>query len=1204
MAEQEALRKKLQKRNGHRLVVRKTITKVNELLSPIEENRAATPAVTVKLESLRNTLDTKRTTIGQIDNEIEELLDETDIEKEIVDRSAFEEELEDTICKITAVLTRKETQNVNAVNPRPSGNSVKVKLPKLSLPHFNGNPTQWTTFWDSFQSTIHSNVDLSNVDKLKYLQTSLSGEAAQTISGLQITNDNYEEAIELLEKRFGNKQIIISRHIEDLMQLSRVSSNEDLRGLRLLYDKMETVTRSLKSIGVKSESYSAVLSPVIMSKLPSELRLFISRRLGEEWDVVGLLEQLGEEISLREKCVLSSIGHTTRHAEKEWHGNRLNQNQSYRKQLPTASTLVVENRMPHVPNCLFCNSKHFSASCTKVTDPNARKKILRDLRRCFVCLRAGHINRDCNSRSRCFHCQGRHHSSICGSPPENPQAPSAIRPPQTVPQSTAPNAQVSTNLYISQDLNNHATLLQTAKAEVHKVDNPSEKCNVRVILDSCSQKSYITTRLRDRLNLHSVTSNKVLIKEFGNDKGTLRSCDSVQLAIKGADNLTVYINAFVVPLICSPLSNQVINVAQDMYPHLRNLPLADCGDGSVDLEVDVMIGAGYVHNFLLDYVVRGEQPLSPVAILTRFGFVLSGPVQIPAHNTCSSNVTVAHVLKIGAIIQESSSGVNEQLKTFWELENLGVKDDKTQVEVENLMKDKIMFDGERYRVSLPVKDQQSVIPDNYVLAKKRLMSLLHRLKSKPGVFKQYSDVIQEQLASGVVEYANDDEISAGTTHYIPHSSVIKEDRQTTKLRVVYDASSKVAGEISLNECLHPGPNLLPLIFNVLLRFRMNKIALIGDLEKAFLQISINPDQRDLLRFLWFDDSDLENARIVKLRFTRLAFGLTCSPYILNSTIRHHLEGCQNSDPEFTKNVINSLYVDDYASSFNSESEAFEMYRKLKETFKNGGFNMRKWGSNCTKLLDKIESAENLYQDRAQNSRTSIESNKSNVTKVLGVPWDQSSDKLSLDLSVITNDATPERVTKRLILSTIARFYDPLGLLSPVIVPLKQIFQEICKLKTNWDVQLPKDVCHRWCELMVDIKRKTLITIDRCVLSEISFGDIKVIELHGFADASNVAYGGVVYVRVVTHQVTIVRLIAAKSKLAPLKGETTPRLELKASLVLAQLIISVKTAIQDCHKIENIFCWSDSNVVLYWIYTDYKKQKEFVENRLIQIRNHG
>ena len=134
---------------------------------------------------------------------------------------------------------------------------------------------------------------------------------------------------------------------------------------------------------------------------------------------MGLLEQLGKEISLREKCVLSSIGYATCQADKDFHGNRLNQTQSYRKQLPTASTLVVENKTTQVSSCLFCSNKHFSASCTKVTDPKAWKKILRDLRRCFVCLRAGHVNQDCYSRSRCFYCQGRHHSSICGSRAEN-----------------------------------------------------------------------------------------------------------------------------------------------------------------------------------------------------------------------------------------------------------------------------------------------------------------------------------------------------------------------------------------------------------------------------------------------------------------------------------------------------------------------------------------------------------------------------------------------------------------------------------------------------------------------------------------------------------------------------------------------------------------------------------------------------------------
>ena len=132
---------------------------------------------------------------------------------------------------------------------------------------------------------------------------------------------------------------------------------------------------------------------------------------------------------------------------------------------------------------------------------------------------------------------------------------------------------------------------------------------------------------------------------------------------------------------------------------------------------------------------------------------------------------------------------------------------------------------------------------------------------------------------------------------------------------------------------------MPLILVVLLRFRMNKLALIGDLEKAFLQISIDPSQSNLLRFLWVDDSEPENPGLIKLRFTGLAHGLTCSLYILNATIRHHLTEYEYSDPEFSKNVMNSLYIDNYASSFSTKDEAFLVYQKLKETFKSGGFNM-------------------------------------------------------------------------------------------------------------------------------------------------------------------------------------------------------------------------------------------------------------------------
>ena len=157
--------------------------------------------------------------------------------------------------------------------------------------------------------------------------------------------------------------------------------------------------------------------------------------------------------------------------------------------------------------------------------------------------------------------------------------------------------------------------------------------------------------------------------------------------------------------------------------------------------------------------------------------------------------------------------------------------------------------------------------------------MFSRLKSKPDVLKKYDNVIKEQLEAGVVEEVDEtDSGTPGSTHFIPHREVLKEDRATTKLRVVYDASSKRNGHVSLNDCLETGPDLAPLIFDILLRFRMKKVALIGDLEKAFLSIGIDPKQRDFLRFSWVNDINSDNPTIKTLKFMSLAFGLTTSPY--------------------------------------------------------------------------------------------------------------------------------------------------------------------------------------------------------------------------------------------------------------------------------------------------------------------------------------
>ena len=149
-----------------------------------------------------------------------------------------------------------------------------------------------------------------------------------------------------------------------------------------------------------------------------------------------------------------------------------------------------------------------------------------------------------------------------------------------------------------------------------------------------------------------------------------------------------------------------------------------------------------------------------------------------------------------------------------------------------------------------------------------------------------------------------------------------------------------------------------------LRFRLHKVALIGDLKKAFLNIEIKPGERNLFRFLWIDDINSSNPEVITLRFTRLVFGLVCSPFILNVTLRNHLSKYENTDPSFVDTVVRALYVDDFASGKDSVKDGFELYRKLKSRFREGGFNMRKWASNNQELTELIKKEEAAISSNA------------------------------------------------------------------------------------------------------------------------------------------------------------------------------------------------------------------------------------------------
>ena len=828
---------------------------------------------------------------------------------------------------------------------------TQVKLPKLDLRKFDGDISKWPSFWDAFESSVHSNTKLTPVDKFNYLNSLLVNSASEAISGLSLTAANYDEAVTILKRRFGNKQLIINRQMETLLNIRSVKSGLNIQVLRQLHDLIESQVRSLKSLGVSSSSYGSLLSSVVMSKLPQDLRLIITREVKDEWDLDHILDVFRSELEARERANGNNVSPIDQSSTKPPYNRG-------RKGLPL-STDAALFATGSKPTCTYCRKDHASNACKNVTSIAARKEILKRAGQCFVCLKRNHISKNCSSRMKCLKCGRQHHISICTSDTNNEVK--SLHTPNVEGSASSPQSQTScsppressgrpTVLYVNAST---PILLQTAKAAIYRPGQRNEKFLARLILDSGSQRSYVTTTVKDKLRLPSERKQTISVKTFGSTEENTQSVDVVHLCITTEHGDDVQLSAFVIPLICDPLQSQSIVHASVTHAHLRGLKLADYSTGEDDIMVDILVGSDQYWQLVSGKVVRGED--GPTAIQTKLGWVLSGPTNGAVQNDQQqNNLVTTHVLKTATkpvdITNESLDG---SLQRFWDLESLGVRPRSVYEEFE----ERITFENDRYKVHLTWKLPHPILPDNYELSMKRLSNLLKRLNQDPEVLKEYDSVIKEQLKNGIVEVVEkpaDGEV--GKTHYLPHHAVIRRDKATTKLRVVYDASARSYGA-ALNDCLYTGPPLAENIFDILLRFRASRIALTGDVEKAFLIVGIAEEDRDVLRFLWVDDIEKKNPEIIVLRFTRAVFRVCSSPFILNATLKHHIERYKNEDPEFVDQFLRSIYVDDLSSGAADNNTAYELYLKCKLRLAEGGFNLRKFMSNSSQLTERIQQNE-------------------------------------------------------------------------------------------------------------------------------------------------------------------------------------------------------------------------------------------------------
>ncbi|XP_074042815.1 uncharacterized protein [Leptinotarsa decemlineata] len=553
----------------------------------------------------------------------------------------------------------------------------------------------------------------------------------------------------------------------------------------------------------------------------------------------------------------------------------------------------------------------------------------------------------------------------------------------------------------------------------------------QALLDSASQSNFISLEVFKKLNLPATNVN---LPVCGISQSTINISSQCNIQIRSKDGQFSNNLQF---LIIKQITSNIPQFSFD--PSCLDIPdeieLAD-PEYNISQKIEVLLGA----SIFFDLIVKGQIKLGrnkPILQRTRLGWIISGSLQIKnpeAHPSCMLSV---------------NNLLNEQLEKFWSIEN--VTQTKTQfsdeeLECESHFRQNYFRDHEgRFVVKLPLKESYKNLGESLNAAISRLESVERKLSKDINLRNQYEEFLNEYEQLGhmsKIDISLDD--PNDIKFYLPHHSVIKENSSTTRLRVVFDGSSKTSTNLSLNDVLRVGPTIQNDLVCVLLRMRIPRFVATADISKMYRMVKVHPENRNLQRIVWRSNP---SKAIEHFQLNTVTYGTSSASFLATRSLHQVGLDCQAEFPNISDIIINNFYVDDVIFGSDTLSDLIQLKYELSNILQQAGFLLRKWVSNDHRIFENKTD---------QCSSTIFEIRDSKERKTLGITWNSQQDRF--EYSVILNSQC--NPTKRTILSAISQIFDPLGLISPVVVNAKIILKELWQAQCDWDAPIPQNILKR------------------------------------------------------------------------------------------------------------------------------------------------